>query len=568
MQAPAVAQEFLTLLKKSRLLSERQVRKAVEKFELQNHSSPESIARVLVQKRVLTPFQAERLLEGRYRGFVIDDYRVREVLGVGGMGCVYIAEDVRNDRKVALKILSSQHALDAGMLARLKLEAVAGMQVKHPNVIETFRIDTTGAVNYLVMELVRGISLHELVALHGPVKWQMACDMFRQVAQGLQAAHDLNIIHRDIKPANILVDSKGIAKLLDFGLAKLGSNAGEEFSLAMIFGHDCLGTPDYIAPEQAEDSSNVDATADIYSLGCTLYVALTGRVPFPVKQNAAKIQAHKKKQPKPIREIRENVPEAVAAIVEKMMAKDPRDRYQTAAEVAEVLRPHAMRRHVKFEFRQLVTLRARQAREKERTATRGKSDGARSSITSATAWLNNPSHHLEGEIDTFAGDDTPAIRQRAPSPRRRPPEPDPPARTQNAPPLRPNVPRGWFLQRLKTGQKYPITRVKTRVGRSAECEFRVSGQAVDQRQCSIEFEGGRWNFRQESRSKPSFVDGQAEAYAELKSGSRITFGDGTGFDFLNDAEPDRQDSSQRYGMLATIVGVVLIVAVVVYLMFF
>lgn len=420
MQAPTVANEFYELLQKSELLSADQVRRVVAKLELSDETSPEVVARTLVQKRVLTPFQAERLLEGRYRGFVIDGYRVREVLGVGGMGCVYIAEDRDADRKVALKVLSTEHSLDAGMLARMKLEALAGMQIKHPNVIQTYRIDSTGAIHYMVMELMRGISLHELVALHGPVKWSMTCDMFRQVADGLQAAHEKGIIHRDIKPANVLIDANGVAKLLDFGLARLEESAGDEFSLAMIFGHDCLGTPDYIAPEQAADSNSVDVTADIYSLGCTMYVALTGRVPFPEKTNAAKIEAHRTKLPRPIQEIRLDVPDAVISIVAKMMAKKPQDRFASVAEVAAALKPYAKRRPVKFEFRQLVTLRAKQARDKEtksRKATR--TSGPRSSITSASGWINNPSHHFQAEVDTFAGDDTPAIRQPAPpSPRR------------------------------------------------------------------------------------------------------------------------------------------------------
>ncbi len=216
---------------------------------------------------MLTPFQAERLLEGRYRGLVIDRYRIREVLGFGGMGCVFIAEDPESDRKVALKVLSAEHALDAGMLTRMKLEAVAGMRLHHPNIIQTYRMDTTGAVHFLVMELVRGISLHELVALHGAVKWQMVCDIGMQAAEALVAAHQQGIVHRDIKPANFLIEQNGVTRILDFGLALMKDGEDEEFSLSMLFGHDCLGTPDYIAPEQTLDSKNVDGRADIYSLG-------------------------------------------------------------------------------------------------------------------------------------------------------------------------------------------------------------------------------------------------------------------------------------------------------------
>lgn len=552
MKAPTVASDFLKLVERSELLSKGQVRKAIEKFGLSDEMSPEDVARKLVHGRVLTPFQAERLLEGRYRGFVVDGYRVREVLGVGGMGCVYIAEDRDSDRKVALKVMSAKHAVDAGMLARMKLEAKAGMQIKHPNVIETYRIDSTGAVNYMVMEFMRGVSLHELVALHGPVRWPMACDMFAQVALGLRVAHKQGIIHRDIKPANILIDSTGLTKLLDFGLAKIADNAGEEFSLAMIFGHDCLGTPDYIAPEQATDSDKVDATADIYGLGCTMYVALTGRVPFPQKTNAAKIQAHRTTVARPISEIRQDVPAEVIAIVEKMMAKDPADRYQSARELIEALKPHAKRGPVNFEFRQLVTLRAKQARDKE-LATQKRKPAAitapRSSITSSTGWLQNSGHHLESGIDTFSGDDTPAIRTPAPArsagaPRQYPAA-SPPRRASTS---KSNVPRGWSIQRLKSNQSVPLTRVKTRLGSAIECEIKCAGSVIDSRQCYIEYDGTSWQLRQESRSQPTFVDGKPESYTTLKHGSKITFSDGNGFVLLN-ADQAEVDQKYRRNML-------------------
>ncbi|MEZ6130070.1 MAG: FHA domain-containing serine/threonine-protein kinase [Planctomycetaceae bacterium] len=545
MQAPTVATDFLELLERSELLSAAQVRKAVEKFELTDDLLPEDVARKLVQARVLTPFQAERLLEGRYRGFVIDGYRVREVLGVGGMGCVYIAEDRDQDRKIALKVMSTKHSVDAGMLARMKLEARAGMQIKHPNVIETYRIDSTGAVNYMVMEFMRGVSLHELVALHGPVQWQMTCDLFRQIASGLHAAHRLGIIHRDIKPANILVDATGVAKLLDFGLARLAGNSGDEFSLAMIFGHECLGTPDYIAPEQAEDSNSVKETADVYSLGCTMYVALTGRVPFPQKANAAKLKAHKVLTARSIGEIRSDVPPEVIAIVEKMMEKNPADRYQSAQQVADALKPYAKRQPVKFEFRQLVTLRAKQARDKEKAVPKKpsvprSSVTTNSSITSSMSWVKNSGHHLEAEIDTFAADVTPAIRQ-PPPPKSSVTE----SRSYLPAPPRPvtstriNVPRGWFIRRLKTPERFALTRVKTRIGTAPECEIRMPDTVVDERQCYIEYDGTGWQLRQESRSQPTFVDGKAQSYATLRHRSKVTFRDGSGFELISESEQER-----------------------------
>lgn len=547
MKAPVVANEFFQLILKSKLLSEDQLNQAMELFSLSDSMPPEDIARQLVKNRALTPFQAERLLEGRYRGFVIDDYRVREVLGVGGMGCVYIAEDRKHNRKVALKVLSSQHNTDPGMLARMKLEATAGMVIDHPNVIRTYGIESTGAVNYMVMELLRGISLHEFVALQGPMKWGMACDIFRQIAKGLQAAHDHKIIHRDIKPANILVAANGGAKLLDFGLAQVAEGEGDEFSLAMIFGHDCLGTPDYIPPEQAADSSTVDETADIYSLGCTFYVALTGRVPFPQKKNSEKIEAHRKTVARPIGEIRRDVPDEVVAIIEKMMAKLPKDRYQSANAVAAALKPYCKRRPVEFDFRELVTLRAKQARDRDKKVPQGKKKrpSTNSSITSTAGWLNNPSHHLQAELDTLAANDTPAVRQAAGPSGRSSSSISRPSPSRATVGRGTNVPKGWSVRTVKSGRAMSLTRVKTRIGSSNECEIRLTGSVADSRQCYIEFDGKDWKLHQESRKTPTFVNGKNETHKTLKHGSIITFSDGTGLRLFSRDEQEKEQKRRK-----------------------
>ncbi|MCA9067150.1 MAG: serine/threonine protein kinase, partial [Planctomycetaceae bacterium] len=187
----------------------------------------------------------------------------------------------------------------------------AGMRLHHPNIVHTYRMDSTGAIYYLVMELVRGISLHELVALRGPLKWPFACDFALQAATALQAAHGLGIIHRDIKPANFLIEQSGDCHILDFGLALIQDSPDDEFSLSMLFGHNCLGTPDYIAPEQSLDSSSVDCRADVYSLGATFYVALTGRVPFPDKTTRDKLEAHRSRTAANVCSIRKEIPAEV-----------------------------------------------------------------------------------------------------------------------------------------------------------------------------------------------------------------------------------------------------------------
>ena len=547
-QKPLTAEQYLKLLEKSRLLSVRQVEKIRQTFDVSVDESAEGLARQLVRKRVLTPFQAERLLEGRYRGFVIGRFRIREILGVGGMGCVFVAEDPdSNQKKIALKVLSSQYSTDAGMLARMKLEAWAGMQLNHPNVVRTHELGSTGAVTFLVMDLVRAISLHEMVALGGAVRPAMACDMFRQAALGLQAAHDKSIIHRDIKPANVLVDHTGHTWILDFGLALVGNGSAEEFSLAMIFGHDCLGTPDYIAPEQSLDSNTVDARADIYSLGCTLYVALTGRVPFAdCKTNRDKLEAQRTRTAPPVHAVNPEVPLAVSDVVSRMMARDPDSRYQTAAEVATALEPFSEQRKVKFDFRKLITIRARLARQREIAENHHRA-ASHSYITSSLSWVDNPSHHLQAEGDTFSGDETPAIRQ-----------PDDrhsgrTAETRGWTVARPTsvrqflpVPHGWYVESIGSRRRTLLRAACCRVGKADDSDVRMRGNACDERQCTLEFDSGRWRLKQESRSHPTFIDGKLIPFSELKLGSelkpgaKLTFLDGSGF-ILRQAKPRPQN---------------------------
>jgi len=404
MQAPATAGEFFQLLEKSGLLNSEQIRRTQRALGLSATAKAQAAATQLVQERILTPFQAERILEGRYRGLVIDSYRIRELLGFGGMGAVYIAESPEHAGKVAIKVLSSEHALDNGMLARLKLEAVAGMKLQHPGIIHTHRLANTGAVHYLVMDLVRGISLHEQVALHGPLPYSSACDVGLQACESLQAAHAAGIIHRDLKPANFLIEADGRVRILDFGLALIQGMSDQEFSLSMVFGHDCLGTPDFISPEQSLDSSRVDPRTDLYSLGASLYVALTARVPFPDKTNRAKLEAHRTRAPRNVCELRPEIPAGVGAVIQKLMEKDPAQRYRSALEAAAALRPFAERQPIQFDFRELITLRAKLAKARAASAPR-KAASPRSSITHSNDWLSSESAVSESS-ESFAMEDS------------------------------------------------------------------------------------------------------------------------------------------------------------------
>ena len=274
---------FFDLLTRSELLPEGRV------AELRDRLGGEDATRIagrLVAEKVLTHYQAERLLGGRYRGFFIDHYRLMAILGAGGMGLLYVAHDTRSDRRVALKVLGERHREDNGMIARMRYEAKAGGRVDHPNVVRAHdfaKSDDGFDQYYLVMEFVEAVSAEELLLRTGHLSWSRAADVALQTARGLQAIHDAKLIHRDVKPANLLVSRDGGVKIADFGLAMLTDDPAGEFSLQMIFGHDCLGSADYMAPEQSRDSGAVGPRADLYGLGCTLYSLLTARVPFPGK---------------------------------------------------------------------------------------------------------------------------------------------------------------------------------------------------------------------------------------------------------------------------------------------
>lgn len=320
--------------------------------------------KAMMLKGLLTRFQADWLMTGEFVEFSIDKYRVTEILGTGGMGWLYVARDEESGDQVALKVISKEQENE--YITRFKLEARAGLMLKHPHIVRTDRIDETDDVVFVVMELVEGISLQELIILNKFIPWPQACSFARQAAEGLKHAHSKGMVHRDVKPANLLIEKDGKVKILDFGLALLEKD-DDEFSLAMISGQDCVGTADYIAPEQTLDSFTVDARADIYSLGCTLYATLTGCVPFPAETIQQKLRAHRSKNPKPIREIRPEVPEAVEAIVMKMMARDLDKRYRNAADVAKALAPHSKRSPAVFDFQKVLRNRVLEA--KQRIAT-------------------------------------------------------------------------------------------------------------------------------------------------------------------------------------------------------
>src|SRR5947208_3155155 len=244
-------------------------------------------------------------------------------------------------RLVALKVRPVFSSEDHVARERFVREARAAGTLDHPNVVRVFDLCQEGKLLYLVMEYVEGASLQTVVSRYGPLPVETACHYARQVAFGLQHAHELGFVHRDIKPANLLVDRAGVVKILDLGLVRSEADAGSGLTrrLDSKDGRGVLGTADYVPPEQAVDSSNVDIRADIYALGATLYFLLAGRPLFPDGRTAQKLVWQQIKEPVPVDRLRPEVPRLLAAVVHRMLQKRPADRFPTVAEVFEALAP-------------------------------------------------------------------------------------------------------------------------------------------------------------------------------------------------------------------------------------
>lgn len=283
---------------------------------------------------LLTRWQCDKLLAGRHKGFFLGKYKLLDHLGTGGMSAVYLAEHVHMHRRVAIKVLPQARVHDSSYLARFYREARAAASLDHPHVVRAYDVDNQGDTHYLVMEYVAGRDLHRLVKQQGVLDYETAADYMRQAAEGLAHAHRMGLIHRDMKPANLLIDEQGVVKVLDLGLARF---TDDEHSLTVAYDENVLGTADYLAPEQAVNSHRVDTRVDIYGLGCTFYYALTGHPPFPNGTLSQRLIKHQTQAPTSIANERADAPADLLAICERMMAKLPDDRFQTATELSAAL---------------------------------------------------------------------------------------------------------------------------------------------------------------------------------------------------------------------------------------
>jgi eukaryotic-like serine/threonine-protein kinase len=271
----------------------------------------------------------------------LGEYTIIAPLGRGGMGMVYHAVQEKLKRFVALKLLARERVANPQCVARFLHEMEAVGRLDHPHIVRAYDAGQIRGTYYLAMELVDGIDVARLLYRLGPLAVPDACEIVRQAALGLAHAHENGLVHRDIKPSNLLLSTAGVVKVADLGLAlSLGSSSVD----AMTGSNQLVGTVDYMAPEQAQATHEVDVRADLYSLGCTLYHLLCGNAPFsraPYSSFAQKLYAHAHVAPVPIDQSRVDLPPEVSAIVTRLLEKQPAERYATPSALAEALAPHS-----------------------------------------------------------------------------------------------------------------------------------------------------------------------------------------------------------------------------------
>jgi serine/threonine protein kinase len=334
---PTQGETFLKAVLRSGLLDRDQLRSALRTVPLAERNDPNALADHLVRSGKLSRFQAGKLLNGTALGLVLGPFHVLAPIGKGGMSTVYLAKDTRSDLLVALKVLPPKKAREEErMLARFRREMEMSQRVAHPHLAWTYEVGVQQGIYYIAMEYIPGLNLYRLVAEQGPLEVSRAARLFAEVASALDHAHTQGLIHRDLKPSNILVTPHDHAKVLDLGLALVQGEEGGDREVVGGQGY-VVGTMDYIAPEQADDPTGVDPRCDIYSLGCTLYYALTGRPPFPGGTKRDKIERHCLEEPAPVPQFNPGVPPGFIGVLRRMMAKRPSDRFATAAELREEL---------------------------------------------------------------------------------------------------------------------------------------------------------------------------------------------------------------------------------------
>jgi serine/threonine protein kinase len=310
-------------------------------------ADPQRFVAWLVSNKHLTDYQGALLARGFSEGFFLNEYKVLERLGRGRMAGVYKAQH-RLGQVVAIKVLPPSKAREPNLKSRFLREARLALQLNHPNVVRAFQVGETNGLHYLVMEHLEGETFADLFARRGKLPPGEAVRLIHQALLGLQHIHVLGLVHRDIKPSNLMLvypsgvpadeTLTGTVKILDIGLGRQLMEEGPPGDETALTSEGVvLGTPDYMAPEQARDARSVDIRSDIYSLGCVLYNALAGRPPFPDTNLLNLMIRHATEEPQPLKEMNAAVPDGLQQIVNWMMAKEASSRYPTPERAAQAL---------------------------------------------------------------------------------------------------------------------------------------------------------------------------------------------------------------------------------------
>jgi eukaryotic-like serine/threonine-protein kinase len=350
MPVPLQPVELLDWLERYQLLTPGQVHEL--RPQVARFPDARALAADLIRRDWLTPYQVNQIMQDRGDQLVLGALQLRERLGEGAMGQVFKGWHTRLEQVIAIKTLHRDLIANARAMDRFRQEIEAASQLHHPNIVKVRDAGEIDGRPFLVMDYVDGTNLSFLVKTQGPLPVPIAVECARQAAVGLQHAFERGVVHRDVKPGNLVLqrDHSNRAapltipttkdfciKILDFGLARFDSE--RRYSPRLTHPGSTLGTVDYMAPEQAESARDVDTRADIFALGCTLFFLLTGKPPFPGASVAEKIKARLSGTAPSVREARPEVPAELARVLERMMARQPADRYQTPAEVAAALQP-------------------------------------------------------------------------------------------------------------------------------------------------------------------------------------------------------------------------------------
>ncbi len=329
---------FVWDLRRSGLIDRGQLDSIVSEFLKRNpRAEAPALAEFLVNQGTLTSFQAERVLNGKTQGLVLGPYVLLDAIGSGSMGQVYKASSKNDNAIYAVKVLPRRSMWNV-RLARRQVRSFSGFT--HPAVVPFVDVGTAGGLHYLVWPLVEGTTLEGLIQQMGRLPSNLAAMYGVQIAQGLTLAHQNNLFHGLVKPSNVMVGSDNQARILDFGIGSLlVENEGESLVDTMSTANTLTSGLDCTSPESIMEPTNRTPAGDQYSLGCVLYYSLTGRVPFPEGSAVEKMMAHQTKEPMPIRELSPDVPEGLVAVIRKLMAKQPEERFSGCDEVVEALEP-------------------------------------------------------------------------------------------------------------------------------------------------------------------------------------------------------------------------------------